>query len=490
MANFFNEMFGLDLSVIEDYGALNVSLVADLPLFIDPFLLFNSKNPDYRQLHDDIIAYLRFLKGKSAAGVVSEPLLRSWYCFPEVRQNWLGFSALGNDGHGLGIDFARALHSSLQILFPEFGSESVTKGSHMEKVCLIKEGVGRDNISDFATNLIKGYLLRYTETFARQHLKPDQMRKMSVPSVAFDYELEAWHADLFELPFANGDYVLLTPRDLLTRDENWINRSDLVEGFERIPVAIPDQQLRSQISNYFEKVLARPEDREPNKKERTAAAIETIKAFPAVVDYYIRLKENQGDQAVSVSAEKVKFAQIMFNARVNELQGTLRGTDFYKASPTGTYAEAHRRLGYLKHVIEDQGGHRFFWQKGQPMQKEADLQVMFRLVWYGSPLDVATEANDGRGPADFKISLGAADKTIVEMKLAKNTQLKRNLSRQTDIYKKASDAHSAIKAIIYFSPEELARVRGILTELGMESDPDVVLIDARNDNKPSGSKAA
>ena len=71
-----------------------------------------------------------------------------------------------------GIDFARALHSSLQILFPEFGSESVTKRSHMEKVCLISEGVGRDNISDFTTNLIKGYLLQYTQAFALAHLKP------------------------------------------------------------------------------------------------------------------------------------------------------------------------------------------------------------------------------------------------------------------------------------------------------------------------------
>jgi hypothetical protein len=37
-----------------------------LPLFIDPFLLFRSRKPEYRGLHDEIIKYLRFLKGKSA----------------------------------------------------------------------------------------------------------------------------------------------------------------------------------------------------------------------------------------------------------------------------------------------------------------------------------------------------------------------------------------------------------------------------------------
>jgi hypothetical protein len=32
--------------------------VSDPPLFIDPFLLFNSDKPEYRRLHDSIIDYL------------------------------------------------------------------------------------------------------------------------------------------------------------------------------------------------------------------------------------------------------------------------------------------------------------------------------------------------------------------------------------------------------------------------------------------------
>jgi len=51
---YFSEYFNVDRNVIEQYGAFNISLVRDLPLFIDPFLLFNSDNPEYRKLHDDI----------------------------------------------------------------------------------------------------------------------------------------------------------------------------------------------------------------------------------------------------------------------------------------------------------------------------------------------------------------------------------------------------------------------------------------------------
>ena len=104
------------------------------------------------------------------------------------------------------------------------------------------------------------------------------------------------------------------------------------------------------------------------------------------------------------------------------------------------------------------------------MQREADLQVMFRFVWFASPLDVSREVNDGRRPVDYKVSKGAFDKTLVEFKLAKNTQLKRNLQNQTEIYSKASDAPRAFKVILYFSDQELKRVEKILDELDMSKD--------------------
>ncbi|WP_287395551.1 hypothetical protein [Mesorhizobium sp.] len=73
------------------------------------------------------------------------------------------------------------------------------------------------------------------------------------------------------------------------------------------------------------------------------------------------------------------------------------------------------------------------------------------------------------------------------MKLAKNTKLKKNLEHQTEIYQAASDAKKAIKVVIYFTLEEQVRVKAILKELQLTDDPDVVLIDARRDNKLSAS---
>lgn len=68
-----------------EHGAFNISLINDLPLFIDPFLLFNSGDATYQQLHEGIITYLKFLRDQSARGALPEGQLKAWFMFPEVR---------------------------------------------------------------------------------------------------------------------------------------------------------------------------------------------------------------------------------------------------------------------------------------------------------------------------------------------------------------------------------------------------------------------
>lgn len=46
---YFSDIFGVTPEEAEAYGSFNVSLATDLPLFIDPFLLFNSPMPEYQK---------------------------------------------------------------------------------------------------------------------------------------------------------------------------------------------------------------------------------------------------------------------------------------------------------------------------------------------------------------------------------------------------------------------------------------------------------
>lgn len=481
----FSHYFNVPDESLENHGAFNISLIQDLPLFIDPFLLFNSNKPDYQQLHAEIIQYLRFLRGKSQSGGVQPGLVAAWYSFPEVKQTWLGFSKGGNSGRGLGAGFAVSLNRNLHTIFSSFGGEDVTQGSHFEKLTLVEERVGKDKISDFTTGLIKGYLLQYTQEFAASNLSQVQLREVSVPRSRFDYETETWVAERYELPWFVDDFVILTPKDMLTREDTWINKSDLVGGFDEILQALPNEVLRAQLNNYLAKIL--PDD--PTADEKRGGVVKAIREFPEVIEYYILQKENRGELAVSYSEQRVAWSESLFVENASDLAGRLHSLTAFYTVPGNTLDEARERAKYLKDVIENKGGWRLLYIDGSPIRREEDLQIMYRLTWIGTESDVSREVNDGRGPADYKISRGSKDKTIVEFKLARNTRLRRNLERQAEIYKKASDADKDLKVITYFTKEEYDRVVGVLRDLAIEGSPRVVLIDARSDNKPSASRA-
>ena len=483
---YFTQYFDVEPQTLADYGAFDISVVSDLPLFIDPFLLFNSKKASYQELHESIVTYLTFLRDK-ADGQLDPALIDSWYRFKEVKQNWLGFTVLGNAGSGLGKAFATALHDSLGSILRSFGAEQITQGSHLEKLALITDGVGRDNISDFTTNLIKGFLLEYTQEFAHRHLNAEQRGMFAVARAAFNYQTETWEMREYELPILHGDYVLLTPADLLTRDDTWISRPDMIRGFHHIAEAIDDSQLRAQVNNYLRSRLSK----KPTEKEYAAAAQATIHEFPEVIDYYIRQQEESGDQAVGLSAKRREETALLLVDMVQKAVAAITTNTTLYAAPLTSYDEALERAQGFKRYVEHSDGYRLLNRAGlkKPFSRESDVQLFFGLIFFGSEFDVNREVNNGRGPVDFKVSKGSIDKSLIEVKLASNTALKRNLERQVEIYERANDTRTSVKVIVYYTAEEERKVYKILNELKLAAEPSIVLIDARADNKPSGSKA-
>jgi hypothetical protein len=336
-------------------------LINDLPMFIDPFLLFNSEKPEYQELHDEMIEYLEFLKGKSIGSELDEGSMRAWFVFKEVKQNWLGFCLSGNTGRGLGPDFAIALHRNFNTTFKNFGEEDVAESSHFEKLTLFESGVGRDNVSDFTTNLIKKYLLEYTQEFARQYVEPALIKTFAVQRAYFSYKTESWVSKSYRLPAFFEDFVLLTPEDLLTKDELWINHNDLVGDYSEIVDSIPNVQLRGQINNYFSRqlsiILERKERKrrealskrkrkkrpigllkplEPTEADNNAARWQAIHEFPQIIDYYLALKEKHGERAVRQSRENVDQIEMQFIEHVEQLVSLLEEHTKFYSEPSDT----------------------------------------------------------------------------------------------------------------------------------------------------------
>lgn len=484
---FFSDRFDVNPAVLEEYGAFDISVVADLPVFVDPFLLFNSSNSNYQALHEQILDYLRFLRDRA-----HEPLdagrIKSWYTFSEVKQNWLGFAVDSNRGHGLGRGFAVAMHSALGDVLGNFGDETITSSSHVEKLALIKPGVGRDTISDLTTNLIKHFLLRYTSEFAVAHLDAADRKKVAVPRAAFNYNTETWATMTYDLPFTDGDFVILTPADLLTKDETWINSADMFNRFNVLPDVIGNDQLRSDLNRYLKTRLTR----RTGIRERREVQAQALKQFPELIDCYIKLKEDTGDQAVATSRDKVLDTQKLLRDQVQRAaQDLTEKTDFF-AKPWMSYDEALAAVETFRTYVEDQDGWRVINRgNGKVFANETEVQGFFGLLLQPSRFDVNREANNGRGPVDFKLSMGALDKSLIEFKLAKSNSLERNMANQVAVYEKANKTNTSVFVVICYSKAEVAKTARVMKKLGLE-DQDaedvrkVVVIDASP--KTSASK--
>ncbi|BCB88883.1 hypothetical protein Psuf_061960 [Phytohabitans suffuscus] len=371
----------------------------------------------------------------------------------------------------------------------------------MEQIRLVDDGVGQDGVSDFATNMIKGYLLEYTQEFARRHIDPDLRRRFVVERVRFDFNTETWVSGTYELPFLDpektgastrrrnrrtdvGEYVLLTPTDLLSRNDTFINREDLLRNFDKVVKSCENENLRAKINEYFNKKLMEVEGESP----RLEAITQTLWRFPDLYELYLKLKEREAQTANRQNRDDVDYITTVFVTRVREIINELeRRTDFYSHSPD-SHGEALKRVWAFKRYVEDQDGYRVINRRGKPFSDEMEVQLFFGLIWYGTTFDVNREPNNGRGPVDFKVSYGR-DKALVELKLASNSKLEMNLQKQVAIYEKANQTQKSIKVIIFYTERQEARVRDILKKLELDQDPSIVLVDARDDNKPSASKA-
>ena len=118
------------------------------------------------------------------------------------------------------------------------------------------------------------------------------------------------------------------------------------------------------------------------------------------------------------------------------------------------------------------------------------MQRLFRFVWYGTNYKVDAEPNNGRGQADFIISMGQKNQSIVEFKLASNSTLA-HVFTQVKIYEAANCTDGSLIAIFCFSESEYVYSEQIVKAAGYENliDESIYLIDCRNDNKLSASIA-
>lgn len=497
---FFSEYFEIEPSLLTKYGAVNISLVCDMPLFVDPMLIFNSDKPEYQTLHEGIIRYFHFLATKAGRGLQQNEI-KAWFKFSEVKNNWLGYSLAGNGGLALGDGYAHFLYDNIGFAI---STNNISQSTHIEKIMLLYSGSGKDKISDLTVNLIKEYLLEYTQSFATAHIRDGLKKPIYVDRAYFSYETESFASKEYILPFFINDkgveeYVLLTPLDILREGEPAINRGDFYSSQERIRASIDNDVLRAYVNNYINEAVRRYErQQQKNKRKARERSISKIEKdafaeltheFPELYDYYIRLREFDTPEIRAKSASEVNTQLEKFFKNTNELVNTVVASGYTIDEALTAREEAIRRLKFFKHVIEDCDCYKNLYSDGQRISSEDDIRRMFRLVWYDTTYKVDFDTNNGRGEADVIVSKGQYNQNITEFKLASNSSLP-HVFEQVKIYEAANCAEGSLVAIFYFSESELEIAKRVVKSAGYEAQVDkaIFLIDCRADNKPSASK--
>jgi hypothetical protein len=255
---------------------------ADIPLGIDPFLLYKSRDPKFAKLHSQVLDAFNY-----GVNLVRHKRFReaeSHFKYPEVKEIGFGYSKTTKEGAGVGEYLTSLIIQSLNDS-PDLLARGI---KHIEEMQLISYGIRADRISDTIANLIKSFLIEYTQT--QCGIWGIKLYSGVPVENIFDFDKGEWYDDYVDLPLSpfNEAPIIFVPRRIV-RTLPWINYDDY---------------FRSELKPYLK---AQKTKREKNEKTNTyeSSDVNMHKSEAAIlsrrliekIDSYIFRKERDSSQA-------------------------------------------------------------------------------------------------------------------------------------------------------------------------------------------------
>jgi hypothetical protein len=213
----------------------------DLPLYVDPFLLWKSPSLQDNSLHTSIINAFNNLgrlhrQGKSdeAAAILIDA--------SECHEVGLGFSGTRR-GHRIGREAAKRVLELFDSI-PQLGSGGF---AHFEEIQLLVDSFSKDRVSDIAANFLMSFLIDFSIEQCEKHGIP--LSDAIVPNV-FDYRrLRFTGEERTKLPVhpATGQPIVLIPKRWL-RAMPWIGLDDYVDNYYRTEVLSPTDEIAPRVA--------------------------------------------------------------------------------------------------------------------------------------------------------------------------------------------------------------------------------------------------
>jgi hypothetical protein len=423
----FSKHFKVPPTALNAAGLLDPILNSDTKLFIDPLLIFKSKNP--------IIKACGRKNIKAGFTSVIDLLDIS---VAEKDAAWKGaYNALNLDERsetGLGYGGASTSGSSrppkLRHQILRTTKEIITLGVKNPDVIplmgLFEEGVGPDTLSDMTTNYILTCLAEITEQFCKAN---------KVTTTAFGGKFGG--RELPANPYNPAKPVILVPRDILRDLPLAADWSDVSR------VVLEVREIRDSINKLFGNFA------KASVTQKKAAVRKIVlsskKLLTLLINAVTAAAENYDEKADLDGY--FKFREIL-SEDPKRFRGMVSAPS--SATPASLTKTVLEMIDEFKKLIENNNMWELLWYGSTPRHERASQLLFFAvstMICATNNIDISPETNSGGGPVDFKFSKGFKGRVLVELKLSKG-RVVHGYQTQLDIYKKAAATQAGVFVVL------------------------------------------
>jgi len=445
----FSELFEIQKDSGDNWFDPILSL--DTKLFIDPFLIYASEDGFFKDSHIQIIEFFNQIfkliaksNGKQSSVIWRKAV--SLLRMPEAEGLCLGYTKVGTGGSGSGLYLAKIIAEAIW----EAIQSGTTQIEHFEEISILREGIGADRISDTTTTILKERIVKYTQDVCIKHRIPIERRKFL--QGYFNKKYEIWmpiEADLPINPY-NEKAIFLVPKKYL-RDLPTINADD----FWEYCFSNENETLRDNLSYDITK----------NVDKKTIVKI--AKKIPDLREKYLKRVEEAGPEAYNFEKDKkglVKwYGATKQYCGINPLYFEIKNTSDFLIVIDAMIKE-------FCNYVENNKGWRLLWNENKTPRREDSSQDLFlgivKHYCKANDIDISREANIGRGPVDFKVSYGYKLRTLIEVKLAKNTKFWNGLEKQLPKYQQAEDVNIGYFLVVCYTDKDYEKIQTINKRIG------------------------
>lgn len=460
----FSDYCSLDSEILKQQGVFDPVMDQDSHFFINLQRLKHTEVQEFRNSYERIQDYFRRiikLLSKASSKTIADPFYKQalkLFHFSEVNGICLGY-AKSTKGAGFGsILSGQVISTAFEIV-----KSGVEDPEFFELLPLFQDNIGADRLCDMMATLILEDIESYTKRVNKQ--------LGIVSNIKTNYETDG---EFIVNPYKK-ERVLLVPIDIL-------HKLPIAETWGEVQyAAFQNNAIRSEMNSF---VAAEWTTYTSSQKKE-------------IIREDVFLNPNACKKVLaSYKAERLEAFNPYSDSEyctAKMLQDVFRYvTQFVTTIPEhDSLSVSMRIIKFFKKWVEDNKGWEFIVTIGSSKREKIVQRVFhgFALCFINANnLDISCEPDEGRGPADFKVSRGC-DKTIIEIKLSTNDQYLHGYEHQIEEYGKAENTSNLIYMLIDLgNPNRIKRVMELHDKRYNDGEniPELVIIDSKR--KQSASK--